>query len=94
MYLENLVKATKSLNIPISKDQASGDAIGGYFVPHNMDPTNYKRSSADEAYYDTASTRKNFHLIAGHQATRVLTSAKKGSVKVTGVEVEVASSML
>lgn len=51
-----------------------------------MDPEEYRRSSADEAYYDTAASRENFHLIAGHQATRILTSAN-GTVKATGVEV-------
>lgn len=51
-----------------------------------MDPTEYRRSSADEAYYDTAAKRKNFHVIAGHQATRILTN-KARTVKATGVEV-------
>lgn len=90
---ENMVEATRSLDIPLPKDQASGDAIGGYFTPHNMDPTEYRRSSAKEAYYDTASSRENFHLIAGHQATRVLTSGANGTVRATGVEVSIISSI-
>ncbi|KAJ4992912.1 gmc oxidoreductase [Stagonosporopsis vannaccii] len=88
---KNVVEATSSLSIPISNDQASGDAIGGYFCPHNMDPEEYRRSSADEAYYDTAATRENFHLIAGHQATRILTSAR-GPVRATGVEFAASSN--
>lgn len=80
------MEATKSLNIPIPKDQAGGNAIGGYFTPHNMDPTEYRRSSADEAYYDTAAKRENFHLLAEHQATKIVTSAN-GTIKATGVEV-------
>ncbi|KAH6644394.1 hypothetical protein C7974DRAFT_19746 [Boeremia exigua] len=87
---KNLIRAAASLKIPTAKDQANGGAIGGYICPHNMDPTNYKRSSADEAYYDTAATRKNFHLIAGHQATRILTSTS-GTVKATGVEFAASS---
>lgn len=51
-----------------------------------MDPTEYRRSSADEAYHDTAVKRENFHLIAGHQATRILTCTNS-TVKATGVEV-------
>lgn len=81
-----MVEATKELSIPTPEDQADGNAIGGYFTPHNMDPTGYRRSSAEEAYYDTAEVRENFHLIAGHQATRILTSAN-GTIKATGVEV-------
>ena len=80
------MEATRSFGIPVPNDQANGNAIGGYFCPHNMDPTEYKRSSADEAYYDTASKRDNFHLLAGHQATRILTCTD-GMVKATGVEV-------
>lgn len=56
-----------------------------------MDPNEYKRSSADEAYYDTAAKRENFHLIAGHQATRIMTSANS-TVKATGVEVRALDS--
>ncbi|KAF1925755.1 GMC oxidoreductase [Didymella exigua CBS 183.55] len=88
---KNLVEATRSLNIPIPHDQANGNAIGGYFTPHNMDPTEYRRSSADEAYYDTAAKRENFHLIAGHQATRILTYTNS-TVKATGVEFAASSN--
>ncbi|KAJ8112361.1 hypothetical protein OPT61_g5260 [Boeremia exigua] len=88
---KNLVDATRSLNIPIPEDAANGNAIGGYFATHNMDPTEYKRSSADEAYYDTAATRENFHLIAGQQATRILTCTKS-TIKATGVEFAASSN--
>jgi choline dehydrogenase-like flavoprotein len=83
---KNLVEATKSLNISITKDQANGNPIGGYYCPHNMDPSEYKRSSAKEAYYDSVATRENLHIITGHQATRILTLSGNGSVKATGVE--------
>jgi choline dehydrogenase-like flavoprotein len=79
------VKATKSLGIPVN-DQATGNAFGGYFCPHNLDPVNMTRSSADEAYYETAAQRSNFHLITGQQATRILTENQNGKVKVVGIE--------
>lgn len=82
-----MVEATKSFGIPISEDQAS-NAIGGYFCPHNMDSAEYRRSSADEAYYDTAAPRENFHLIAGHQATKILTCTD-GPLRASGVEVRI-----
>ena len=87
------MKATSELSIPIPEDQASGNAIGGYFSPHNMDPTDYKRSSADEAYHDTAASRENFHLIAGHQATRILTCTNS-AIKAAGVEVRMSPHRL
>lgn len=89
--VENLINATKEFGIFIPDDQASGDAYGGYFCPHNMDPVNVTRSSAKEAYYDTASARPNFHIITGNQVTRLLSEKKNGTVKVTGVEVGLSS---
>ena len=85
--LENLINATKEAGIYIPDDQASGNAFGGYFCPHNMNPVTVTRSSAKEAYYDTAVTRPNFHLIAENQVTRIITETSNGTVKVTGIEV-------
>ncbi|PVI05366.1 GMC oxidoreductase [Periconia macrospinosa] len=82
---KNLIQATKELGIPVN-DQASGNAVGGYFCTHNMDPVNYTRSSAREAYYASAAKRSNFHVLTGNQVTRILTSGANGTVKVTGVE--------
>ncbi|CAO2649993.1 Nn.00g012850.m01.CDS01 [Neocucurbitaria sp. VM-36] len=82
---KNIVKATKALGIPIN-DQATGKALGGYFSPHNIDPKSVTRSSAEEAYYASAVQRPNFHLLAGSQVSRILTSSSNGAVKVTGVE--------
>lgn len=82
-----MVAATKELGISISDDQANGDAIGGYYCPHNQDPITQSRSSAQEAYYETAKSRSNLELITGLRVTRLVTSAESGIVRVTGVEV-------
>tara|TARA_R110002003_G_scaffold107_10_gene9038 strand:+ start:4807 stop:5490 length:684 start_codon:yes stop_codon:yes gene_type:complete len=84
-YIENIVQATKALGIAIN-DQATGNAFGGYFCPHNQDPVNVTRSSAKEAYYGTAARRTNFHLLSGYQVTRILTESSNGTAKVIGVE--------
>lgn len=81
----NIVKATQALGIPIN-DQASGNAFGGYFCPHNLDPNTVTRSSAEEAYYDSAVTRPNYHLLVGNQVSRIVTSKSRDNVKVTAVE--------
>lgn len=83
---ENVVEAVKQLGIPMSKDQA-GDPIGAYYCPHNQDPVTQTRSSAREAYYETAKGRPNFELITGRRVTRLVTSVESGSAYVTGVEV-------
>lgn len=84
--LENIVAATNELSINIPDDQASGNAIGGYYCPHNLDPFSVTRSSAEEAYYTSAVVRSNFHLITGQQVTKILTSKANASVKAIGVE--------
>lgn len=82
---ENIVEATKALGVPVN-DQATGNAVGGYFCPHNQDPKDVSRSSAEEAYYESVVTRPNFHLITGQQVSRIVTDASNGTVKVTGLE--------
>lgn len=67
-------------------DQASGNAFGGYFCPHNIDSKEVKRSSAEEAYYASAVIRPNYHLLTGHQVSRIVTKKSRGSVKVTALE--------
>ncbi|KAH7305467.1 hypothetical protein B0I35DRAFT_361826 [Stachybotrys elegans] len=84
--IANFVQAIRELGIPIPFDHATGDAIGGYYFPHALDPVTFRRHSAKEAFYDTAKDRSNFHVIAGHQVTRVLTETSGGTIKVTGVE--------
>lgn len=88
---KNIVKATQELKIPIN-DQATGNAIGGYYCPHNQDPKTVTRSSAREAYYASAAQRKNFHLLPGNQVTRIVTSTVNGAVKVNAVEFATSAS--
>ncbi|OAL07417.1 GMC oxidoreductase [Phaeosphaeriaceae sp. SRC1lsM3a] len=82
---KNLIRATKALGIPIN-DQATGNAIGGYFCPKNQDPVLVTRSSAREAYHASAVERQNYHLLTQNQVTRVITNSDNGTVQVTGVE--------
>ncbi|KAF4454198.1 hypothetical protein F53441_3198 [Fusarium austroafricanum] len=82
---KTFVKATGELGIDIPVDQANGNAIGGYFCPHNLNPKTVARSSAQD-YYSAVSQRKNLQLLTGNQVTRVITSKNGSSVKATGVE--------
>lgn len=84
---ENIIAATQELGIQIAEDQANGGALGGYFCPHNLDPTQITRSSAEEAYYQTAVTRRNFHLIPSSRVTRIQTTNGTEGPTVSAVEV-------
>lgn len=93
LFPGNIIDATNELGIRIPTDQASGQPIGGYFCPHNIDITNVTRSSAREAYYNTAEARTNLHLVTGQHVTKLVTGSNStggygsSSVTVTGVEV-------
>ncbi|KAF4995487.1 hypothetical protein FGRMN_5108 [Fusarium graminum] len=82
---KNFVEAVGELGIDVLADQANGNAIGGYFCPHNLNPKTVARSSAQD-YYSAVSQRKNLKLLTGHQVTRVVTKKNGSSVKATGVE--------
>ncbi|KAH7311455.1 hypothetical protein B0I35DRAFT_514229 [Stachybotrys elegans] len=80
-------RALGELGIPISRDQATGNALNGFWQPHTQDPVTQTRVSAEEAYFDSAESRPNFHLLSGHQVTRLLTeTGSNGVVTVAGVE--------
>ncbi|KAH6645999.1 hypothetical protein BKA67DRAFT_540992 [Truncatella angustata] len=83
---KNFVDATKEVGISIAEDQANGNAIGGYYCPHNQNPETATRSSAREAYYDTVAGRSNLHLITGQQVTRIIIDTTQDTLVVTGVE--------
>lgn len=84
---QNIIDATNELGITVPLDQAAGSPIGGYFCPHNIDPTDASRSSAREAYYNPVQTRSNLHLLTGQSVTKLVVDGANGTAVVTGVEV-------
>ena len=88
--LEDYIAATQELGINIPEDGANGEAYGGFFVNHAQNPETVTRCSARNAYYDTAESRTNLHLLTGNQVTRLITSSND-SVSVTAVEVSSSS---
>lgn len=92
----NLLEAGRELGIPTTLDQANGSPIGGYWCPHNQDPVTITRSSAQEAYWNTASARPNLHIITGNTVTRLLIQKSENGteeVTVSGVEVRLPQEL-
>ncbi|KAL4997370.1 hypothetical protein BDV10DRAFT_186359 [Aspergillus recurvatus] len=83
---KQFISAITSLGVHIPRDGASGDAVGGFFVPHSQDPISVTRSDARRAYWDTASKRPNIHLVTGRRVTRLTSKKTSHGVAVTGVE--------
>ncbi|KAL2866195.1 GMC family oxidoreductase [Aspergillus lucknowensis] len=83
---KHFVSALTGLGIQIPHDAAGGDAVGGYFTPHNQDPATITRSDARRAYWTAASSRPGLSLITGRRVTRLITKQTAQGAKVTGVE--------
>ncbi|KAF9885040.1 hypothetical protein FE257_000771 [Aspergillus nanangensis] len=88
---KHFIRAIASLGVRFPRDGASGDAVGGYFVPHNQDPASVSRSDAASAYWDTAYNRPKLHLITGRKATRLISKATRNGPIVTGVEIAISA---
>lgn len=80
------MEAFRELDIFITEDSGNGQTYGGYFCPHSQDPVTATRSSAREAYYETAENRTNYHLLPETHVTRLLTLVLPGHTHITGVE--------
>lgn len=82
-FLELFLKAIKQIGSHNPNDYASGDALGGFWVPNLLDPVNKTRSYARTAYYDPVKSRSNLHLLPNNQATQIIFNGKTA----TGVKV-------
>ena len=90
---ENFILGLHQLGAPTPTDANNGEAIGVFSVTHSQDPSTQTRSSARTAYYDSARTRENLHLLTGTQVTRLLTSiGNRTAARVLGVEVRLYES--
>ena len=65
---------------------SNGDAIGAFFAPMSLDPTNMTRSDSRDAYIND-NIRPNLHLRASSQVTRLVTQETTKGIRVVGVEV-------
>jgi hypothetical protein len=75
----------KELGVSMPRDGANGDALGAFWAPMSLDPTNRTRCDSRDAYLNGI-FRPNLHLKTGSQATRLITEKLNG-IRVVGVEV-------
>ncbi|KIM21071.1 GMC oxidoreductase [Serendipita vermifera MAFF 305830] len=80
--VKNFQAAFKEFGTHVPYDGASGDALGAFWTPNSLDPTDMIRSYARIAHYDRIASRPNLHLLTGHSVTKVLFHG----VTATGVE--------
>ncbi|KAF2016190.1 GMC oxidoreductase [Aaosphaeria arxii CBS 175.79] len=59
-------------NVPLPIEHASGNAVGGFWIPTALEPKTQTRSHARNAYYDPIQTRSNLHLVTGHKVNEIL----------------------
>lgn len=59
-------------NVPLPKEQGSGNAVGAYWIPTALQPETQTRSHARNAYYDPVKSRSNLVLITGNTVNEIL----------------------
>ncbi|RPA86942.1 alcohol oxidase [Ascobolus immersus RN42] len=80
------ITAFSQLNIGIQTDQASGLNTNLFWTPAAIDPSNWTRQYARNAYYDPAVNRPNFHVLLNTTVTKLITTGTGPGIKVTRVE--------
>ena len=73
-------------NITFPREHASGDAVGAYWIPNNIDPKEVRRSHARLAYYDPVSSRPNLKLLTGQTVNQILLEGKGKNLKAVGIQ--------
>ncbi|KAG9047354.1 hypothetical protein FS837_002515, partial [Tulasnella sp. UAMH 9824] len=71
---EPYLKTINNLGIPLNLNPESGDATGVYNGKTSVDRTTGRRSYAANTYHKIASTRSNYYVILGAEATKILTT--------------------
>ncbi|CAG8689930.1 5588_t:CDS:2, partial [Acaulospora colombiana] len=72
----SFLKVFKEYGSHVPRDGASGDALGAFWVPNSLDPSEMIRSYARNAYYDPITGRSNFHLLTGMTASKIIFQGK------------------
>jgi choline dehydrogenase-like flavoprotein len=64
--------AFKAESVPLPKEHAAGKAVGAFWIPTALRPDTQTRSSAKNAYYDSAKSRRNLVLATGKKVNEIL----------------------
>jgi choline dehydrogenase-like flavoprotein len=64
--------AYKSANVPLPKEQGSGNAVGAFWMPTALRPKTQTRSHAKNEYYDPVKSRSNLVVLTGQTVNEIL----------------------
>jgi choline dehydrogenase len=67
-------EAWKEMGISVANECAGGDKEGLCWMPTSQHPITARRSHAGLGHYSTVMPRSNYHILVGHQVTRVVYS--------------------
>lgn len=79
-------KAWTEVGLPQQKEGAGGDAYGVFWFPSSQDPKTQTRSYGRTAHYDPVANRPNYHLLTGHQVSKVILDGAAGTFKASGIK--------
>ena len=77
----------ENAGIPRCADPLSGEPFGAFITTSSINPTNWTRSEARNAYIDPLPPRANLHILTNATVTRILLDTSNASnLTATGVE--------
>lgn len=77
----------ENAGIPRCADPLSGEPFGAFITTSSINPTNWTRSEARNAYIDPLPPRGNLHILTNATVTRILfDSSDAANLTATGVE--------
>ncbi|KAL0944494.1 GMC oxidoreductase [Colletotrichum truncatum] len=93
----NVLRGLSEIGVAISPDVNSGDPTGAMVVASSMSPSNQTRSDARTAYFDTAISRSNLHVVTGQTVKRLVlglpgSPPRRRVRRILGVEVGLSLS--
>ena len=77
----------ENAGIPKCPDPLSGEPFGAFITTSSINPTNWTRSEARNAYIDPLPPRSNLHILTNATVTRILfNTSDANNLTATGVE--------
>jgi len=82
--IHSFFEGWQSIGLAVQPQPNAGDANGIFYSPISLKAVNQSRSTASDGYYSPiAQTRNNFHLLTGHEVTKINFDENKRAASVS-----------
>ena len=75
--ISNFLRGWHSIGVETPKDPGARTALGAFWAPSSLSPTDQTRCSSRIAHYDRVKYRPNYHLVTGTAVSRIVIKNKR-----------------